>query len=242
MKTILPRQASSVRDKRGKLPCGAFTLVELLVTIGIIAVLAALLFGGTPKLIRSSQKAADANNLRQMGVALNCYLGDNNMILPTCWYSMPANPIILNPEEFNSLTGRLAPYLGINASRLTRVFIPVAQCPAYPVKLSPEKAQTTPDFPTYRLVFSPTSKLPSPFGGTANAQRVSALAVKEIYNLSPSKLPIIFNQDKESYYTSTPPAGVVVPDKPVFGNGRNVLFLDGHIGYETNLDFLNGLK
>ena len=60
----------------------AFTLVELLVTIAIISVLAALLM---PVLGRSKENGRVAfcqGNLHQIGLALQLYVGDNNNIMP----------------------------------------------------------------------------------------------------------------------------------------------------------------
>ena len=72
MTTKLPGHRShirfSVRD--------AFTLVELLVTVAIIAILAALLLPAISRGKRQAQSAACKNHLRQIGLAMTMYVSD----------------------------------------------------------------------------------------------------------------------------------------------------------------------
>ena len=61
----------------------AFTLAELLVVIAIVAVLAALAYPAYQRVLESGRATACTSNLRQLGMALSLYLGENNNTMPT---------------------------------------------------------------------------------------------------------------------------------------------------------------
>jgi prepilin-type N-terminal cleavage/methylation domain-containing protein len=59
-----------------------FTLIELLVVIAIIGILAGLVMTATAHVKNKGSSVIDINNLKQMGIALNLYAGDNQDYLP----------------------------------------------------------------------------------------------------------------------------------------------------------------
>lgn len=66
-----------------------FTLVELLVVIGIIALLIAILMPALAKARRAAQAVTCGNQLKQLAMAVTFYANDNNGTLP--WSALPTN-------------------------------------------------------------------------------------------------------------------------------------------------------
>jgi prepilin-type N-terminal cleavage/methylation domain-containing protein len=60
----------------------AFTLIELLVVIAVIAILATIAYPVYTGVIERARVTQDMSNLRQVGLAIQTYLNDNDQVLP----------------------------------------------------------------------------------------------------------------------------------------------------------------
>src|SRR5580692_4849710 len=71
----------------------AFTLVELLVVIGIIALLISILLPALSKAQQQAQQIVCMSNMRQMGLAVAIYQADNHGAFPSLGSSWSINHI-----------------------------------------------------------------------------------------------------------------------------------------------------
>lgn len=104
-----------------------FSIVELLVVIGIIALLMSMLFPVLRSARQTAERAKCASNLRQLGLAFQMYTNDNRQWLPD-WSGWHVYPHDTSPEDSGGLgwVEKMTPYLSPTSE--------VYHCPSFPAK------------------------------------------------------------------------------------------------------------
>ena len=74
----------------------AFTLIELLVVVAIIIIIGALALPAFTRVLESAKATKDLSNLRQIGMAMQTLLNDNDQLLPVTatWPGTTGTPVL----------------------------------------------------------------------------------------------------------------------------------------------------
>lgn len=110
----------------------AFTLVEMLVTVAIIVVLAALIIPTIKNSVEGSRSTKCVSNLRQIYTAAAAWSNDNDGNIVPVFFPWDPN----SASSLKNWTGLLAPYLGRTSTNefTSANDLPVAVCPSEPGK------------------------------------------------------------------------------------------------------------
>ncbi len=212
----------------------AFTLLELMAVLAIMATLCVVVFGVSRRLRASQQQTTCLSNLRQIGLGITLYVQDNQYRLPgPLWRGQ--SPLYQADAEgqFDTASGNLssflAPYLHFEtltpgSSALAALFT----CPAWHRSAA---GQTICYYSAGELTL-PNAEAEEeaepifPFG-RSGGDPVEPSRLNALPHLA--NTPAFWEFDRrlatEGFYITDPR----VPSTPVHQSVRNILYFDGHV-------------
>ncbi len=213
-------------------PQNGFTLIELLVVIAIIAILAAMLLPALGRAKVKAQQTDCASRLKQIGTAIEMYANDHGEFLPgSVWAGATASYDIGSDDQVVwYLTRYIAAPDPADDEQIAQLFI----CPGF-LHHAPNLDGTTEgmdgrvDYLVNDSIGQDPSVKVAPFGYPLPwlaSLRETTLAP---YG-SPSELFAITDVDKVNVPDPSVTWWSQLPDKPVHGQTRNVLYFDWHVG------------
>jgi prepilin-type N-terminal cleavage/methylation domain-containing protein/prepilin-type processing-associated H-X9-DG protein len=219
MKTSSPRRSS------------AFTLVELLVVIGILAVLISLLLPVLSKMRESAKQVTCSGNLRSLGQAMIMYASDNDGYLPATsqgtptlenpadwiWWQPDRLAANMNDPDVMIRKSALAKYLSLSSSNTGML-----RCPSDNVEVHQPNSLTNPPSPyPYSYVMNcfiagsssasnPTfaSKFTSYAGGAGSPAPLPTVCQSLHKVKNPSQKALMYEQAEVAWPAGPPAPGI----------------------------------
>lgn len=204
-----------------------FTLVEMLVVIGIIVILAALLFPLLSKMRRSADLASGQSALRNIGTAIASYTAENNTRLPSIsqWTEFVVKQ---KRGPGDDLMYHLAPYLGGDALA-AKDYVPGTASAGFVRKVDPWTVACYMVTPYTKLTDGSVTRFAFGYRAAGGDPAVKGMSMARIAN--PEKQFALIDLDAEIRTIDGARAGAaphLLPE-PMYGDRRLALFLDWHV-------------
>jgi prepilin-type N-terminal cleavage/methylation domain-containing protein/prepilin-type processing-associated H-X9-DG protein len=196
----------------------AFTLIEMLAGVAILAILMAILFPVAGRMIESGRLAKSTSNLRQIGSAMQLYLNekgtwpaaDGKGILPYWRKDLVQNGYLGDKTE------------GLTSQQIDEIVFnhPVLSCPLQ--NAIHKNAARKASFAMNQNIGN--QAVPQPWHGPRNPLTMDALSKALLVSNGPWK-----PTERSFSLTVYPSASAAVMPMPVYKEQANVLFADGHV-------------
>jgi prepilin-type N-terminal cleavage/methylation domain-containing protein/prepilin-type processing-associated H-X9-DG protein len=201
--------ASAAKKRSG------FTLVEMLVVLAIVLILAVVISLAASRAIMAAQRARCASNLRNIGIALNTYAGDNNDRYPQTSAVFPFPVGTIDPATgLGSWMEQLDSYTNTNHD--------LFKCPS-----NPDTAlQNSYFLSAWASFYAGGMNYPTP---PENELRVTNPTATILAGDSMERYygPVADADQDDAGQGINPPFGE--PSAPWHGGYLNLLFVDGHV-------------
>lgn len=217
----------------------AFTLMEMLAAIATIALLAALLVPGFRNMITKSQGARCVANLRQIGVGVAAYAGENNGAFPRGgWSDSGSLPLDLPSIDGIGWLADIYPYVGENRA----VFVCPAGSDRSPTGAAswirmPGGTSSDPKYPFHYAYNAHLNTIRSNFRTNASVQaHVDRVAAAKNLSGLPVMIDVVFQNNFSGDHpvfepNPAPTASQIFAAR--HGGTGNVLWGDGSVGSLT---------
>jgi prepilin-type N-terminal cleavage/methylation domain-containing protein/prepilin-type processing-associated H-X9-DG protein len=206
----------------------AFTLIELLTVIAIIALLAGMIFGVVTSMQKNADRTVAVSNLKQLGAAIVSYTSEHDGRLPGPIF--PGQVASYSEAKKERLTVFLSPYLGIDKEAGETAFVPVFAPPAFrkseAVDFGANDARTL----VANLKVLKDNALVPPFGSAVDPDPEKKIAPMSLADIpTPESNWALSDADQTHPHVAVAGWKNFAAKKPYHGDKRVALFYDWHV-------------